>query len=206
MRLLPRRFERPMYGHFNDLAAVLSDSSESLSRVLGQAARDRRHLIPRLHEDSTRAGELAQRISNQLVDSLITPFEAEVLHGIAYAMADCVERMESIAVLVETYQVARFSDPVMQTAGIIERCTDLTVEAAWSLSSVRALEDYHQELRRLTRHARRLLRESLEARYQTGGPSVDVLRDRDIHEAMRELMREIEHLGRQADLLRVRDA
>lgn len=206
MRLLPRRFERPMYGHFNDLAAVLSDSSECLSRVMAQPPRDRRHLLPRLHENATRAGDLAHRISNQLVESLITPFEAEVLHGIAYAMADCVEHTERIAQQIEDYRLSRFSDALVQTAGIIERCTDLTVEAVWSLSTLRALDDYHREIRRLSRHARSLVRESLKARYHKGGASVDVLRERDIHEGLLELIREIEHLGRRADLLRVRDA
>lgn len=206
MRLLPRRYERPMYGQFNDLAEALSSSSELLSRTMAQNARDRQRLLPQMRENSNRAAEIAGRIGNQLVESLITPFEAEVLHGIAYTMADTCEQMESVARLLDAHRIPKPSDHLIRSAGLVERCTDITVEAVWALATLRSQEDYHLEMRRLARHIRSLVETSRAERYDAGGAAADLLRSRDVHEAMLGLTRLLEQIGRSADLLRVRDA
>ncbi|MFC0675122.1 DUF47 domain-containing protein [Brachybacterium hainanense] len=205
MRLFPRQFERPLYSLLNDLAQLLTGSAELVSRTLGQPARDRSRALPALHENATRATELTGRIGNRLAESLITPFEAEVLYELALSMGDAVDAMERIAELTVSFRLGRISTSMLEAAQVLERACDLTVEACWGLPAVAQLGAYHRELRRLRRHGTRLVEQSIAELYSTGGAAADLLRGRDVAQAMLDALALLDRAGRQADLLRIKD-
>ncbi len=205
MRLFPRQFERPLHSLLTDLAQLLAGSAELLSRTLGQPSRDRSRALPALHENATRASELTARIGNRLAESLITPFEAEVLYEFALSMADATDRMERIAELTVTFSMGRISTPMLEAAQVVERAADITVEAGWTLPDLRGLGEYHREMRRLRRHGDRLVERSIAELYTRGGTAADLLRGRDVAQGMLDLLGLLDRAARQADLLRIKD-
>lgn len=205
MRLCPRRFERSLYSLYSDLAQLLVNSAEMLSRTLGQPTRDRSRILPRLHENATRASELTHRISNRLAESLITPFEAEVLYDFAHSLDDAVSRMELTAEMTVAYRVGSISKQLLETAQAIERGAEITLEATWTLSSLRRLGEYHREMHHLRRHGDRLVHQAVAALYTQGGAATDLLRHRDIATGLGSCLELLDAASRHADLLRVRD-
>ena len=93
----PRRVERPLYGHFGELAQILVQAADAHSRLLGHGYRERSRILPALHEAATSATELCRRIANRLADSLITPYEAELLYDLALTIADTADSLEHTA-------------------------------------------------------------------------------------------------------------
>jgi uncharacterized protein Yka (UPF0111/DUF47 family) len=190
MRLFTRRFEQPLTDLFNDLAQLLVGGAETLSRILSQPARDRSHSAPKLHEHATRAGQLSHRVTNRLADSLISPFEADALHDLALAMADVLDAMESTAELMVHGRRPTAPDTLLETAQVIERMAEL--------------DNYYREIRRLKKHGDRLIQTTMTDLYDRGGTAVDLLRERDLIQAVGRVLTLLELVGRLMDVLRVK--
>lgn len=206
VRLFPRRVERPMYHLFGELAELLVQSSDTHAKLLGLGYRERSRLAPRLHDHSTRAEELCRRIATRLADSLITPYEAELLYDLALTIADTIDSMEHTAELLVLSRTGALPTPLLEAAGGIERAAELTVVASWSLDRVRDLGDYYVQMRKLKRQGDRLTRRSLGELYKRGGSSTELLAIRDATESVSRTVALQERTARLADLLRVKDA
>lgn len=206
MRLFPRRAERPMYHLFGELAELLVQASDTHAKLLGLGYRERSRLAPRLHDHSTRAEELCRRIATRLADSLITPYEAELLYDLALTIADTIDSMEHTAELLVLSRTGTLPTPLLEAAQGIERAAELTVKAGWSLDRVRDLGDYYVQMRKLKRQGDRLTRRSLGELYTRGGASTELFAIRDATESVSRTVALQERTARLADLLRVKDA
>ncbi|WP_253705389.1 DUF47 family protein [Brachybacterium sp. P6-10-X1] len=206
MQLFPRRVERPMNDLFGELAEVLVQATDTHSKLLGHGYRERTRIAPKLHEQSTRAEELSRRISQRLAQSLITPYEAELLYDLALTIADAVDSMENTAELLVLSRVGALPTPLLEAAKGIERSAELTVAASWTLHRVRDLGDYYPQIRKLTRQGERLVRQSLAELYGRGGATTELLPLHDITASIGRTVALQESIARIADLLRVKDA
>ncbi|GAA4525195.1 DUF47 family protein [Brachybacterium paraconglomeratum] len=205
-RFFPQRTERPLYDLFAELAELLVQSSDTHSKLLGHGYRERTRIAPRLHEQSTVAEELCRRIAERLVQSLITPYEAELLYDLALTMADAVDAMEHTAELLVISRVGQLPTPLLEAAKGIERAAEYTVAASWKLSSIRELGDYYIQVRKLTRQGERLVRRALGELYSRGGSVQELLPLHDVSESIRRTIVLQERIARLTDLLRVKDA
>lgn len=202
----PRRVERPLYGLFGELAQILVHAADTHSKLLGHGYRERSRILPTLHDHATRATELCRRIANRLAESLITPYEAELLYDLALTIADTVDSLEHTAELLVLTRVGALPTPLLEIAKGIERSAELTVVATWSLSRVRDLGDYYTQMRKIRRQGDRLVRQALAEVYRRGGASTDLMATRDVVTAVSRTLDLQERTARFADLLRVKDA
>lgn len=206
MKLFPRRYEKPVFDLFGDLAQLIVTGSDVLSRSLGESPRDRVHTAPRLHDLSIEGGDLARRITNRLAEALVTPFEAEVLHGLAMALCDTLDAMDRAAELMSRFGIRALPAPLLEVCQLIERAADLTVTAVWKLGDVHGLGAFIVEMRRVERHGDQLLRQARAEMYERGGSTVDLLRERDIADELGHILELFTRISRTTDLLRVKDA
>lgn len=202
----PRRVERPLYGQFGELAQLLVQAADAHSRLLGHGYRERARILPVLHENATRATELCGRIANRLAESLITPYEAEILYDLALTIADTVDSLEHTSELLVLTRVGSLPTPLLEAAKGIERAAELTLVATWSLNQVRDLDDYYTQVRKIRRQGDRLVRQALAELYRRGGASSELLAFRDVTAAVARTVELQERTARFADLLRVKDA
>ena len=205
-RLFPQRSERPLYDLFAELAELLVQASDTHSKVLGHGYRERTRIAPRLHEQSTVAEELCRRIAQRLAQSLITPYEAEMLYDFALTIADTVDAMEHTAELLVLSRLGQLPTPLLDAAKGIERAAELTVAASWKLAGIRELGDYYEQVRKLTRQGERMVRRALGELYTRGGATQELLPLHDVAESIRHTITLQERVARIADLLRVKDA
>ena len=205
-RLLPQRSERPLYDLYAELAELLVQASDTHSKLLGHGYRERTRIAPRLHEQSTVAEELCRRIAQRLAQSLITPYEAELLYDFALTIADTVDAMEHTAELLVLSRLGQLPTPLLHAAKGIERAAELTVAASWKLAGIRELGDYYEQVRKLTRQGERMVRRALGELYTRGGATQELLPLHDVAESIRHTITLQERVARIADLLRVKDA
>lgn len=206
MRLFPQRYEKPLFDLFGDIAQLLMSGSEALSRTLGESPRERPRIAVRLHEQSGEASALSRRIANRLAAALITPFEAEVLHGLSLAMSDALQAMDRAADLTVRFGLGSVPDPLLETAELIARAAEITVEAMWHLGDVRELHEFSAAMRRLDNHAERLARGALTDVFSQSVTAGQMLREREVALALRHVLTVFEQVAREADLLRIKDS
>ncbi|MFQ6484380.1 DUF47 domain-containing protein [Brachybacterium epidermidis] len=202
----PRRVERPLYGQFGELAQILVQAADAHSRLLGHGYRERSRILPALHENATRATELCGRIANRLAESLITPYEAELLYEFALTIADTTDSLEHTSELLVLTRVGSLPTPLLEAAKGIERAAEHTLVATWSLNRVADIEDYYTQVRKIRRQGDRLVRQALTELYRRGGASSDLLAFRDVTSAIGRTIELQERTARLADLLRVKEA
>lgn len=202
----PRRVERPLYGQFVELTQILVHATDAHSRLLGNGYRERSRILPGLHENATRATELCGRIANRLAESLITPYESELLYEFALTVADTIDSLEHTSELLVLTRVGTLPTPLLEAAKGIERAAELTLVASWSLSRINEIEDYYTQVRKIRRQGDRLMRQALAELYRRGGASSDLLAFRDVTSAIGRTIELQERSARLADLLRVKDA
>lgn len=206
MRLFPRRYEKQLFDLFADTAHLIADGAEALSRTLGEDPHDRARLAARLHEHATEATALDRRITNRLAEALITPFEAEVLHAMSLAMTDVLAAMERTADLVARFRLGSIPVALLESAELISRAADITVEAAWHLGEIDRLREYVAAMRRLGTHAERLARGALAELFDSSLSAGEMMRLREVCIELRAVMRHFETVARTADLLRIKDS
>lgn len=206
MRLFPRRYEKQLFDLFADSAHLIAAGGEVLARALGEEPAERPRMAAQLHEHSADCLAIARRIANRLAEALITPFEAEVLHTMAFAMSDVLDAMERTADLTVRYGVGSLPVPLLEIAELVSRSADITVEAAWHLGEVDELREYTAAMRRLDTHAERLMRGALADLYASDAPAGSMMRMRDVAVELRRVMERFEAVARSADLLRIKDS
>ncbi len=206
VQLLPRRGERPLSDLYAELAQELTNAADTLSRVLGHTSRERDRIVPRLHENASRATEISARIATRLADSLITPFEAELLYDLALTLADAIDAMEHMAETLVGNRVGPLPSPLLEGAKLIERGAALTTEATWVLRRLEKLGDFYPRMRRLRRQGDRLCRQAMSDVCRRGGAANELLPLYDAVTAMREIFALMERSARLTDLLRVKDS
>lgn len=205
-RLVPERTERPLYDLFAELSELLVQAADSHSKLLGHGYRERTRIAPRLHEQATVAEELCRRIAHRLAQSLITPFEAELLYDFALTVADAVDSMEHTGELLVIAKAGALPTPLLDAAEGIERAAELTVAASWKLSDASSLDGYYEQVRKLKRQGDRLVRQALGELYGRGGATQELLPLHDVATSIRTTFTLQERLARITDLLRVKDA
>lgn len=206
MRLFPRRYERPLFDLFADLAHLLEGGSEILSRTLGESPRERPRIAGGLQERGSDALTLSRRITNRLAAALITPFEAEVLHAIATEMTATVREMERTADLVVRFEMGSLPDELLETAELIARASEITVEASWYLGDEKHLHEYSDAVHRLANHGERLVRGALADLYRSSRTVGEMMQHREIAMGLRQVLAHVEGIARGTDLLRIKDA
>lgn len=161
MRLFSVKHEKSVYDLFGDLSQTLVTGTESLSRLMGEALSERAALAKPIHRGATDAAGVNRRISNILAISLITPFEAEVLHTLSMRMAEAIRAIDRAADLTIRLGLGSLPAPLLDVCTVLERAAALTAEATRSLSHVSELSSFYAEMRRVDNHAQELLRRAV---------------------------------------------
>lgn len=206
MRLFPRRYEKPVFDLFADAAQLLASGAEALARTLGDAPGERARTAAQLHEHAADSVAVSGRITNSLAAAVITPSEAEVLRALSLAMSDTLDTMERAADLTVRFGIGAVPVPLLETAELISRASELTVEAVWNLGDIGRLRDFSSATRRLDTHAERLLRGALTDLYAGDGSAGEMLRMREVAFELRRVIERFAAIARTAELLRITDS
>ena len=206
MRGISFRRAKSVYDLLGELAQHLSASAEIMSRTLGEDPSERALLAQSLERESADAAALHRRVTNTLATSLITPFEADALHELSHAIQHTVEGIERTVAMAVQLKLGTFRTPLMETLALIERMSELTVQACWTLSDSDGLASYYEEMRRVETHASTLARQAtVHCLLNATDPGL-ALREREVVWRTELVLERYAEIAKAADLLRVKDS
>lgn len=200
--------EKSVYHIFTDLAQCVQSSSETLAEALALEGQARAAAFERLQSHAIDAAELNHRIANRLATSLITPFQADALHGVAAAMKLCVNDMERTADLTLRLEIEKLPNRLLEILSVIERAAKLVVQCAWKLENPKQLSAFDEDMRRLTTHASEHSRTAIAELWDncpTPSSFPAAARTREVIGALDCVLLAFQNLSRCVDLLRVKD-
>jgi uncharacterized protein len=159
LRLTPQ--ENGFYELFAKSASYLVEGARELTTAVGVEPEARVDVAKRMREIEHLADEATHAIIRMVNTSFITPFDREDIHGLASALDDCMDLMESAVDLIVLYRLGALPASVNEQVQVLSRMSELTAEAMPRLRSMKDLSEYWIEINRLENQADQLYRRLL---------------------------------------------
>lgn len=177
-----------------------------MSRTLGEAPVERARLSDGVTAKVADAAAFHRRISNRLVSSIITPFEADALHALACAMLDTVDAMARAAALTVRLDVSTLPNPLLEVLALVERLAERTVQGTWDLERPEKLSTFHEEMRSVVSSSHALIGSAIAAAWDGTVVPEQAHQVREVIAAIEQVVRSFERVARAVDFVRVKSS
>jgi predicted phosphate transport protein (TIGR00153 family) len=190
-RLLPT--DEGFFGLFDDAAANVAACAEALARVLNDPTDSAS--VAAVIGGERRGDAITAQILKRLDTSFVTPFDREDIHALAEELDDVVDDMQTVAQRIELLSVR-------STVPWLTRQGDLLVELAGEavgllgkLGSMKGLGPHLEAIDRLESRGDEVYNEAVAHLFSGEFEALDVLRWKDLVEAMEAAINTMEDIG-----------
>ena len=149
----------------------------------------------RIKDCERRGDELTATILRRLDSSFVAPFDREDIHALTEQMDDVIDDIQAVSELLVLHDVDEPLPEVRELADILVKAADANVALIGKLSKLRGIESELQEVDRLESEADRIYRRSVAHLFSGDFNAFDVLRWKDIVEAIEESVNGLEKIG-----------
>ena len=143
--------------------------------VIGQAE------VKRLENEGD---EFTKRIIELLNTQYITPFDREDIYELAKEIDDVVDFIEHASDLLDLYKTGRPMDGALEQCRILVAAAENLAKSLAELRGLRSVERYVREIKRLEDDGDRVVREAIAELFANHVDPVEVIRWKDIFEAL----------------------
>jgi uncharacterized protein len=188
-RLFPR--DEAFFPLFDQAAANLAESARML-RDLMEDFEDVHAKHKQINDCERRGDELTTAILRRLDASFVTPFDREDIHALTEQIDDVVDDIQAVSELLLLHDVDEPLDEVKELTEILVKAADANVILISKLAKLRGLETELELIDRLESEADRVYRRSVAHLFSGDFNAFDVLRWKDIVEAIEESVNGVE--------------
>jgi uncharacterized protein len=149
----------------------------------------------RIMECERRGDEVTDTILRRLDQSFVAPFDREDIHALAEQMDDVVDDIQAVSELLVLHDVEQPLDEVRELGDVLVKAAEANVALIGKLSKLRGIESELSEVDRLESEADRIYRRSVAHLFSGDFNAFDVLRWKDIVEAIEESVNGLEKIG-----------
>ena len=142
-----------------------------------------------------RGDELTQQILQRLNTSFVTPFDREDIHALAEELDDVVDDMQAVAARVRLTVHDAALPELKQQADILVRMAEETVALMAQLPSMKRTEDHLSAIDSMESEGDSVYRQALARLFSGEYDALDVLRWKDIIEAMEAALNTLEDVS-----------
>ena len=178
-----RPVDASFYDLFAESAQHLVNGAGLLAEMLADGA-DREAVAARMREAEHAADETTHAIVRRVNSTFVTPFDREDIYDLASGLDDVMDEMDEAVDLILLYEVEHLPAELSSQVEVLQRCAELTADAMPRLQAMKDLEEYWIEINRLEntgdKSYRRMLASLFSGKYET----LDVLKLKDIIEAL----------------------
>ena len=191
-RLVPR--DDGFFPLFDQAAANLAEGARLLRDLLDDFE-DVHNKHSRITECERRGDEVTQTILRRLDQSFVAPFDREDIHALTEHMDDVVDDIQAVSELLVLHDVDEPLDEVRQLGDVLVKAAEANMALIGKLSKMRGIEFELQAVDRLESEADRIYRRSVAHLFSGDFNAFDVLRWKDIVEAIEDSINGLEKIG-----------
>ncbi|MGH8992657.1 MAG: DUF47 domain-containing protein [Acidimicrobiia bacterium] len=191
-RLVPR--DDVFFTLFDQAAENLVDSARLL-RDLIDRFEDVHAKHARIKDCERRGDELTRTILRRLDQSFVAPFDREDIHALTEQIDDVVDDIQAVSELLVLHDVDEPLAEVMELTDVLVKAAETNVTLVSKLSRLRGLDDDLDAIDRLESEADRIYRRSVAHMFSGDFNAFDVLRWKDIVEAIEDSVNGLENIS-----------
>ena len=190
-RLLPT--DDRFFALFDEAAANAAKCARSLRDLINDDSRSLSH--DRVVDSEHRGDELTRQILQRLDSSFVTPLDREDIHALAERLDDVVDDMLAVAARLRLTVDGPAIPELKQQAELLVQMADESVQLVGKLAALKGVTGHLEALDRLESDGDRVYREALGRLFGGEYDALDVLRWKDIIEAMELALNTVEDVS-----------
>jgi predicted phosphate transport protein (TIGR00153 family) len=149
----------------------------------------------RINDCERRGDEVTTTILRRLDQSFVAPFDREDIHALTEQMDDVVDDIQAVSELLLLHDVDEPLEEVRELVDVLVKAAEANVALIGKLSKLRGIEPELQAVDRLESEADRIYRRTVAHLFSGDFNAFDVLRWKDIVEAIEESVNGLEKIG-----------
>jgi uncharacterized protein len=191
-RLVPR--DEGFFPLFDQAADNLAEGARLLRDLLDDFE-DVHAKHARIEECERRGDAVTGTILRRLNQSFVAPFDREDIHALAEQMDDVVDDIQAVSELLLLHDVDEPLDEIRELGDVLVKAAEANVALIGKLSKLRGIDAELQAVDRLESEADRIYRRSVAHLFSGDFNAFDVLRWKDIVEAIEESINGLEKIS-----------
>ena len=199
--------------HDSSFFDILTQSAQCLVRgsallveILNADAEQRKVLAAELHAVENEADGYTHQLYRKLNQTFVTPLDRDDLYLLASSMDDCMDYMDEAGDLIVLYRIGEVPKRVVAQVNVLQRCAELTAEAAPRLKSMDSLRDYWVEINRLENEADRAYRRLLADLFDKEDDPKRIIKLKDIITSLEKGVDAFETLANAVETIAVKES
>jgi uncharacterized protein len=185
VRLRIRPVDTTFYNMFTEAANHLVTGTALLAEMLATGA-DHPDVARRMREAEHAADETTHAIVRRVNSVFVTPFDREDIYSLGSGLDDIMDLMDEVVDMILVYEVKVLPAMLSDQVQVLQRCAELTAAAMPNLQAMKSLEEFWIEINRLENAGDRNHRRILATIFGGEFKAVEVLKLKDIVEALEE--------------------
>lgn len=188
-RLVPR--DDGFFPLFDQVALNLAECAELLRDLLDEFENvHAKHA--RINDCERHGDELTRTILRRLDSSFVTPFDREDIHALTEQLDDVVDDIHAVSELLLLHDVEEPLSEVREITDILVKAADANVALIGKLARLKGIDSELEAIDRLESEADRVYRRLVAHLFSGDFNSFDVLRWKDIVEAIEDAVNKLE--------------
>lgn len=191
-RLVPR--DDGFFPLFDHAAENLADGARLLRDLIDQFE-DVHAKHARINDCERRGDELTRTILERLNQSFVAPFDREDIHALTEQIDDVVDDIQAVSELLVLHDVDEPLTEVRELTDVLVKAAEANVTLVGKLSKLRGLDPDLEIIDRLESEADKIYRRSVAHMFSGDFNAFDVLRWKDIVEAIEDSVNGLENIS-----------
>jgi predicted phosphate transport protein (TIGR00153 family) len=190
-RLVPT--DDAFFALFNDSAANVSECARRLQDLLADPADPARH--EQVAECEHKGDDLVRTILQRLNTTFVTPFDREDIHALAEELDDVVDDLMEVSHRLQVTGITTALPELLEQAELVVRCAGETEQLVARLESMKGVRPHLDAIDRLESEGDAVYRRCLARLFGGEFDALDVLRWKDVIEAMEGALNALEKIS-----------
>jgi len=192
-RLLPT--DERFFELFSAAAENAADGAQRLRDLVcaPEGERDAHYELVRAAEH--RGDEITREILQRLNSTFVTPLDREDIHALAEELDDVVDRLQDVGARLQLTQVGELIPELGEQAEVLLKMADETVVLMGRLESMKGVQPHLDAIDKLESEGDAIYRQAVARLFSGELDALDVLRWKDIIEAMEAALNTLEDVS-----------
>ena len=191
-RLVPR--DDGFFPLFDQAAENLLDGAQLLHDLIDRFE-DVHAKHAHINDCERRGDELTRTILRRLDQSFVAPFDREDIHALTEQIDDVVDDIQAVSELLVLHDVDEPLTEVQELTDVLVKAAEANVALVAKLSRLRGLDSDLETIDRLESEADKIYRRSVAHMFSGDFNAFDVLRWKDIVEAIEDSVNGLENIS-----------